>query len=119
MLVMMKTVIIGAGKPKPLKSAAEHRCCRHLQILCEGVEFHQVRSRVALCGGAIQAVIHVIVNEEALGVRDGFLYSMKLLSEVKAGPSLFHHGDGRVEVPDRSSQPGNYVGMTRVLHRFS
>jgi len=62
----------------------------------------------------IEAVIHVIVDQGSLGVRDGLLDRLHLLRDLEAGPSRLDHVDHRPQVAVGAFQPGDQGGMACV-----
>jgi hypothetical protein len=61
-------------------------------------------------------MLHMVLNQLALGVADRTFDGMDLLSEVKAGTPFLQHGDDRGEMTVSAFQPLEDFGMGSVFH---
>lgn len=59
----------------------------------------------------IEAMIHVIKDQGALGVRDGLLDSLHLLRDLKAGLPRLDHVNNGTKMPIGALQPCDEGGM--------
>ena len=89
-----------------------------LKVFRELFEFSQaglaVRTRAV-----IEAMLDVIVDQFALGVADGLLDRVQLLSQVEAAAVFFQHGHDAAQVAVHPLQPLDDLGMRRVFcHGF-
>lgn len=57
----------------------------------------------------------MVLDKHTLGLADGFLHGMQLLSDVDAGSMVFDHGDDAAQVTLRTLQPFDDIAMTLVL----
>lgn len=85
-----------------------------LKIPCDGLEVG------AILGGmfGIEAMIHVIMDQRALGIHHGLFHGVKLLGDFKAGFSCLDHLDYGPKMPFGAFQPGNKGGMGCMQVRF-
>ena len=60
----------------------------------------------------VEAMVHMVVDQGALGIGNGTFYSLKLLSDIDAGLTVLNHSDDRAEMAFGTFQPGNEGGMT-------
>lgn len=85
-----------------------------LQIPGDGLEVRAILLRMF----GIEAMIHVIVDERALGVHHGLFHGVELLCDFKAGLSSLDHLDHRAQMPVGAFQPGDQGRVTCMQVRF-
>lgn len=87
------------------------------EVLSDLLEVFQ--RRALACGEGFdrvfQAMVYVVLDQRALGLADGFLHGMQLLSDIDAGSTVFDHGNDAAQVTLRTLQPFDDVAMTLVL----
>src|SRR5882672_209272 len=87
------------------------------QVLGYRLEFFEGGCAAQRTFGFVEAMLDMVVNHFALGVRDRTFDSVELLGQLKAAFAFREHGDRRAEMPLRAFQPLDDVGMAGVFHR--
>ena len=62
----------------------------------------------------VEAMVHMVVDQGALGIGNGTFYSLKLLSDIDAGLTVLNHSDDRAEMAFGTFQPGNHLAVACV-----
>lgn len=85
-----------------------------LQIARDCFEFGAVFGRM-IC---IQAMVHMVMDQSALGVHYRLFDGMKLLGDLETGLSLLDHLDHRTQVAIGAFQPGHKGRVGCMQMRF-
>lgn len=62
-------------------------------------------------------MVHEILDQGALGVRNGLFDCLQLLCDLEAGPARLDHLDHGTKVPFGAFQPGDQLGVGGVQRR--
>src|SRR6516165_242900 len=87
------------------------------QILSDRLELAQCRAP-ARPGGAVEALLDVIVDQRFLGVFDCALDGLELLGELHIGSALLDHCDNRLQMAVGPLEALDHVRMLVGRHRF-
>jgi hypothetical protein len=66
----------------------------------------------------IQAMVHVVMDQRALGVHHGLLHGLQSAPRSQAGLARLDHLDHRAQMPVGAFQPGDQGGVGCMQVRF-
>jgi hypothetical protein len=67
---------------------------------------------------SVEAVVHVVMDQRALGIHHCLFHGVKLLRDLETGFACLDHFDHRAQMPVDAFQPGNQGGVGCVQVGF-
>ena len=88
------------------------------QILGDRLELSGAWGVAGAGQGVVEAMVDMVLNQRAFGLRDGLFNSMKLLGDVGAGALCLNHPDYTQKMPVGTFQPLDDIGVGCMVGVF-
>src|SRR3990170_1060791 len=88
------------------------------QVFCERLELAKCcpSSLLAVGHALVETMLHVVVDQLALGIADRVLHRVKLLRKLETGARGLDHANKRAQMSLGTLEANYDIGMTAVLH---